>query len=104
MIVGERIIEVSGKRENRTDLKSISINISLEDVKLVEGMLEMSYIYTAKYEEELGEIKIKGIIMAKEEEKLSKEVVDSWKKTKKVPDSYATTVLSAVNYGGSANG
>jgi hypothetical protein len=104
MIVGERILEVSGMRVPKTSIKGLSINISLEDVKMAEENVEVTYVYTADYQETAGQIKIKGIILAKEEAKRAKEIVDSWKKSKKVPDDYATVVLSAVNYSGSANG
>lgn len=104
MIVGERILEVSGNRVPKTNIKGLNINISLEDVKLVDELVEITYVYTAEYQDNVGNIRIKGILLAKEEPKLSKDIVDSWKKNKKVPDDYATVVLSAVNYSGSANG
>lgn len=104
MIVGERILEVSGNKTPRASIKGLSINISLEDVKMGEENLEITYVYTADYQEAVGQIKIKGVILAKEEAKLAKDVVELWKKSKKVPDEYATVVLSAVNYSGSANG
>lgn len=104
MIVGERILEVSGNKVPKGNIKGLSINISLEDVKLNGENVEITYVYTANYQEGVGQIKIKGILLAKEEEKFSKEITDTWKKSKKVPDEYATVVLSAVNYSGSANG
>lgn len=104
MIVGERILEVSGKKEAGASIKGLSINISLEDVKNANGNVEITYVYTANYEDNVGQIKIKGLLMAKEEDKLAKEIADNWTKNKKVPDAYAETVLSAVNYSGSANG
>jgi len=104
MIVGERILEVSGNKAVKAPVKGLNINIALEDVKKGEENLEITYVYTAAYNEDVGEIKIKGIILAKEEDKRVKDIVDTWKKKKKVPDDYAATVLSAVNYSGSANG
>ena len=104
MIVGERILEVSGTKVPKASIKGLSINISLEDVKMGDENLEITYVYTADYQEAVGNIKIKGIILAKEDPKLAKDVVDTWKKSRKIPDEYATVVLSAVNYSGSANG
>jgi hypothetical protein len=104
MIVGERILDVSGKKTANGSIKGLNINIALEDVQQQNGQVEITYVYTANYEENVGQIKIKGILMAKEEDKLAAEIVDMWKKNKKVPDVYAETVLSAVNYSGSANG
>ncbi len=104
MIVGERILEVSGNKVPRTNIKGLNINISLEDVKLADEIVEITYVYTANYQEDVGQIKIRGVILAKEEAKLAKDIAETWKKSKKVPDEYATVVLSAVNYSGSANG
>ena len=104
MIVGERILEVSGNKVPNESVKSLNINISLEDVKEKGENVEVTYVYTANYEDKVGQIKIKGTLLAKEEKKRAKEIVDSWKKSKKVPEDYATQVLSAVNYSGSANG
>jgi hypothetical protein len=104
MIVGERILEVSGNRIPKSNIKGLNINISLDDVKLAEETIEITYVYTANYEDSVGQLKIKGVLLAKEEAKVSKDIVETWKKSKKVPEDYATVVLSAVNYSGSANG
>jgi hypothetical protein len=104
MIVGERILEVSGTKTPKTNVQGLGINISLEDVKLEGDNLELTYIYNAAYQKDAGSLKIKGVLLAKEDAAKSKNIVDTWKKSKKVPDDYATTVLTAINYSGSANG
>lgn len=104
MIVGERILEVSGTKVPKANIQGLNINISLEDVKLEAETLELTYVYTASYQKEVGSLKIKGVLLAKENETKSKDILETWKKSKKVPDDYATTVLSAINYSGSANG
>ena len=111
MIVGERILEVSGNKTPKGNSRGLGINIELEDVKISDenkDVLEITYVYTASYQEKVGEIKIKGILFAREDGKTSKfeakDIVETWKKSKKVPDEYASVVLSAVNYSGSANG
>lgn len=104
MIVGERILEVSGNRVPQQSIQGLNINIQLENVELNGENVEITYVYVADYKEKVGEIKIKGLLIAKEEKALSKKIADTWKKSKKIPDDYATVVLSAVNYSGSANG
>jgi hypothetical protein len=104
MIVGERIVEVSGNKAQIGTISGLSINIALEDVKAAGENLEIAYAYTVNYETAIGVMKIKGILVAKEDAKLTKSILDTWKKEKKVPDEYAAMVLSAVNYSGSANG
>ncbi len=104
MIVGEKILEITGSKMPDKDIVGLNINISIEDVKMAGSNVEITYIYTADYQEGVGQLKIKGVLIAQEDAKKAKEVVDSWKKSKKIPDDYATVVLSAVNYSGSANG
>lgn len=104
MIVGERIVEVSGNKIPKANIKGLNINIQLEDVKMGEENLEINYIYTANYEENVGQIRIRGVLLAREEPKRAKDIADTWKNKKRVPEDYASVVLSAVNYSGSANG
>lgn len=104
MITGERILEVSGHKKLREPVKGLNINIALEDAQADGETLEIYYVYTASYNDGVGEIKIKGVLTAKEEKKKIKDILDTWKKNKRVPEDYAATVLSAVNYSGSANG
>ena len=98
MIVGERILEVSGTKVPKANIQGLNINISLEDVKLESEVLEMTYVYTASYQKEVGSLKIKGVLLARETEAKAKYILETWKKSKKVPDDYSTTVLSAINY------
>jgi len=104
MIVGERILEINGNKALGESIKGLSINIAIEKVEKKADNIEITYSYTANYQEKAGQIRIKGILMAKENGKRAKEILDMWKKSKKIPDDYATTVLTALNYSGSANG
>ncbi|HLC69228.1 MAG TPA: hypothetical protein VJH24_05285 [Candidatus Bilamarchaeaceae archaeon] len=104
MIVGGRIDEIEGKRLSDENMKGLSINITIEDVKADGENVEIAYTYTATYGDKLGHIKLKGTLLAKEDKKLVKDIKGEWEKNKKLPDSYAESVLNVVNYSGSANG
>ncbi|NYZ77664.1 hypothetical protein H0O02_05130 [Candidatus Micrarchaeota archaeon] len=104
MIVGERILNISGKREKREQIQGLSINISIEKVDVKGEDVEIEYLYTANYEKDVGQLQIRGVLIAKEEKKLAKELDEEWKKGKKIPESYTPVTLSAINYSGSANG
>ena len=95
MIVGERIKEISGNKEKREPIKGLNINISMDDVRVKGKDVEMDYSYTANYDEAVGKLQIKGTLVAKEEDALAKKISDSWKKDKRLPEEYMTTVLSA---------
>lgn len=107
MIVGGKIEHVEAEKKTDGKMEGLDINISLDDVKVKNEDVKIRYTYSAKYEKDVGEIKIKGVLYAKEDKKLAKEIADSWKKDKskrKIPSNYASTILSAINYTGSANG
>lgn len=104
MLVNERILEVSGKRPPKVEIKGLNINIAIEEVSQVGQELEITYTYHATYEDKAGDLKLRGVLTAKEDDKLTKEIMERWKKEKKLPDAYAEPLLGAINYSGSANG
>ena len=104
MITGERILEISGKRESNEAIKGLGINISVDDVKVSGETVELIYEYSANYDDKVGFLKIRGQINAKEDKKLAKDIEAEWKANKKLPDNYAEMLLAAINYSGSANG
>lgn len=103
-IVGERIREISGNKAKYEAIKGLSMNISVDDVRVTGKEVELDYTYIANYDENVGKLQIKGTIMANEEDALAKKVAEEWKKNKRLPEEYMTIILSAVNYSGSANG
>ena len=103
-IVGERIREISGRKQKSEQIKGLRMNIGIDDVRVNEKNLEIDYSYTANYDEGVGNLTIKGTILAVEDAALAKKIADEWKKNKKLPQEYTTVVLSAINYSGSANG
>jgi len=104
MIVGERILEISGNKKKREPIKGLNINIGIEKVDVKGEDVEIEYLYTANYSEDIGQLQIRGVLLSKEDKKAAKEIDDEWKKSKKIPESLTTQVLSAINYSGSANG
>ncbi len=104
MITGGRIDAVEGKKNKEDQFKGLNINISVDGVKVSGDEVEVSYTYDANYADDVGYVRVKGVILAKEDKKLAKEIEDEWKKSKKMPDVFAEGILSAINYTGSANG
>ena len=104
MITGGKIDYVEGKKNREDEFKGLNLNISVEDVKVNGEEVHVSYTYEANYADDIGAIKIKGIIISKEDKKAAKEIDDEWKKSKKMPPAFAEEILSAVNYTGSVNG
>ena len=104
MITGGRIDEVEGKKHKEDEFKGLNINISLDDVKINGEDVTVNYSFEASYANDVGYVKVKGSLFAKEDKKLAKEIDDEWKKSKRMPEAFAGQILSAINYTGSANG
>lgn len=103
-IMGERIREISGRKQKAEQIKGLGINISIDEVRVSDKNVEIDYSYTANYEEGVGNLMIKGTILAVEDSALAKKIADEWKKNKKLLPDYTPVILSAINYSGSANG
>ena len=56
MIVGERILEISGNKVPGQKVEGLGINISIESVEKQKDTIEVTYVYTASYQEKAGEI------------------------------------------------
>ena len=104
MIVGEKIYKVTGERKKFGAIKNFRINVDIKDVKVKGEDIEMTYNYTVTYEDGIGDLGIEGVLLAKEDKKTSKEIADTWKKEKKLPNQYMAGILRATIYSGSANG
>ncbi len=103
MISGGKIVSVEARRFSPEQTKGLKINIAIEDLTNKDNNLTLSYTYTVKYEEAVGELIVKGEIFAVEEE--AKEIVESWKKDKKsLPSEFANQILNTINYTAAVNG
>jgi len=47
---------------------------------------------------------MKGVIIAKEDAKLTREITEKWEKEKKLHDGFAEIILNAINYACGTNG
>jgi len=83
---------------------NISNNVSMQSVEPAElGLgkakqkgLKFTYEFTSKYEPKAGNILINGHVLFMTDEKKSREVLDSWKKSKKIPKDVMSDVLNTV--------
>ncbi|MFH1285207.1 MAG: hypothetical protein ABIH99_01360 [Candidatus Micrarchaeota archaeon] len=104
MITGGKITAVEAKREKDDPISGLSINIGLDDVKVKGENIEINYTYTVNYAENVGTLKIAGVLYAKEDAKKSASIGSSWKKDKKLPDDFAELVLNTINFTCGTNG
>ncbi len=104
MITGGRIDAVEGKRNKEDTFQGLNINIAVDNVKVEGENVEVAYTYDVSYANDAGSVRVKGALFAKEDKKLAKTIEDEWKKAKKLPNEFAETALTAINFAGSANG
>jgi len=92
------------KNENVKGKININNNVSIKDVTqstLTFGNSEQpsllfKFSFTTKYEPDVGHIMLEGELVYIGSEKIIKEVMDDWKKNKKVPDNVSGSVLSTI--------
>ena len=104
MITGIKIASVEAHRDKDEDITGLNVNIGIDEVAVKAGEISITFNYAASYQENVGELKMKGTIVAKEDAKLTKEVEAKWGKEKRLPDDFAELVLNAINYTCGTNG
>ena len=68
--------------------------ISLANDK--QKVLAFTFSFTSKYEPDIGSINFRGDILWMEETKKAKEILDGWKKDRKLPKEIMTGILNTI--------
>jgi len=92
------------KKEVSKGKINISNNVTIEKVEekdlslgsQKQKVLNFTFQFTSKYEPDAGNIKLVGNVLYMENSKKVKEVLDDWKKDKKLPKDIMTKVLNVV--------
>jgi len=96
-IVVEKFAPVKGKIQ-------VNNNVVLKDVEKTDmsigpskqGALKFHFEFTAKYEPKIADITLTGFLTFFEKPETVKEIVDSWKKDKKIPKETMSNILNTV--------
>ena len=104
MITGGKITSVEAVRHKDSPIVGLSINISLDDLKVKGGDIEVKYSYKVAYADGVGTLTIEGILFAKEEKAVADSIAKSWKDSKKLPNDFAEVVLNTINFTCGTNG
>ncbi len=98
MIIGDRVDKIEAEIKERKAHKGLKLNITLTDLtETREGRLLFKYVYTSEYDG-VGYITIHGEMLAEEDDKTKKTLLDDWKNGKKVKKEYMERLLNAINY------
>lgn len=104
MIVGNRVTKLEAAREKQEPRKGLNFKINIKDAKVTAKRVDVTYEYSALYTEDVGYIKLEGVITAEEDKKLLDEIKKEWTDKQRLPQSYAEIILNAINYFGGING
>ena len=105
-IVGFNITKISGERKNvaggkinisnNVSIKNVSpTDLSLGPVKNQDG-LKVDFLFQTTYEPGMGSIILEGNVLYMGDEQKVKEIMETWKKTKKLPKDIMVFILNTV--------
>ena len=104
-IIGFNISKIEAERSPEIKGKlSIKNNVQIKDIENADLFLGQSkqagirfkFEYTSDYEPKAGKILLSGDLIAVDEEPKAKEIVDEWKKSKKIPPEVMAQVLNSI--------
>ena len=91
-LLAERIAQVT------KDIK-VENNMKLSNVSLVpkrDNLLKFEFEFTTEYKQDVGNMKINGHLLFREETKKIKEIMDTWTKTKKLDKELMTLITNFI--------
>ncbi len=104
-IVGFNFTHINVEKDSSAKGKiNISNNVSVKDVETADlflgdqkqNGLKFIFNFISTYEPKFGKIELKGEIMFVDDEKKIKEVMDEWKKNKKVKKEIMTGIFNTI--------
>ena len=92
------------KRELSKGKININNNVTIEKVEekdlslgnQKQKVLSFTFEFTSKYSPNAGSIKLNGNVLYMEDSKKVKEILDGWKKDKKIPKEIMTKILNVI--------
>jgi len=83
---------------------NINNNVTIENVEekdlslgsQKQKVLNFTFKFTSKYDPDIGNINLSGNVLYMEDSKKVKEILDEWKKNKKLPKDIMTKILNVV--------
>ena len=104
-IVGFNFTKLEAEKKDMAKGKiSVGNNVSIKnveekDISLAndkQKVLAFIFEFTSKYDPDIGSIKFVGEVLFMEDAKKVKEILDGWKKDKKLPKDIMTGILNTV--------
>ena len=102
-ILGINFTKIEAERKSPVKGKiNINNNIAINDIKKAEmklpgqEALKIEFQFTAKYEPNIGQITINGETIIVDNKKKVEEILEQWKKDKKLPDDILAQIMNSL--------
>ncbi len=101
MIVGGRFLTVSCAKHRDAPIAAVNIDISISNITLrTDGDMEIRYIYTVRYEDSIGELRIEGVLYNREEDlQYAQKIASSFANDRRaLPQDFLERMVNTINY------
>lgn len=104
-IVGFNFTKIEAEKKEAAKGKiNVSNNVSISNVEEKnlslgndkQKVLAFTFEFSSNYEPKIGQIKLTGEILFMDDSKKAKDVLDGWKKEKKLPKEIMTGIINAI--------
>ncbi len=104
-IIGFNFETIKAERIATKDIEKVNVKhkVDLKDIKQdtvkigkKQNIIKASFKFSVKYEPEVGNIEIHGNILLNDEEKKINEVLENWKKNKKLDKESTMVVMNTI--------
>lgn len=104
MITGIGINDVEAHRPVTDPITNMKFNINFDNVKVTGDNVEVTYTFSTSYEggakgdKEVGTLKIKGAVQAREDKEMISQINEAWKSRKTLPVKFAEDLINILNF------
>jgi hypothetical protein len=105
MITDIKIEKVEASRQASDMITNMKFNINFDDVKIKGENAEVNFTFSTSYENDsgsspktVGNLKITGSIVSKEDKKVIDDIQDVWKSKTTLPLGFGENVINLLNF------
>ncbi|MEM4368415.1 MAG: hypothetical protein QXO21_05350 [Candidatus Anstonellales archaeon] len=101
MIFGGRFFSIHAEKFSDMPINAVNVDIALTAINLLEeNELEIRYVYTVDYADNVGRLVIEGVVFDRlNSPEEAKKIADAFNTDKsQVPREYVSNVINAINY------
>ncbi len=98
MIVSGKILAVDGFRGQKNDFSKLSTKLDVTGVTFTDKAITVSYVHMSSFGEEVGVVRVRGIITTEENASELKQIKNHFESKKELPEEFLKKLLGTINY------